>query len=38
MLALFGAVGFVGGATTAIWPVWAAGLVAVCASVLVYRP
>jgi hypothetical protein len=38
LLALFGAIGFVGGATTAIWPVWAAGLVAVCASVLVYRP
>jgi len=38
LLALFGAIGFVGGATTAIWPVWAAGLLAVCASVLIYRP
>jgi hypothetical protein len=38
LLALFGAVGFVGGATTAIWPIWAAGLLAVCISVLVYRP
>ena len=38
LLALFGAVGFVGGATTAIWPIWTAGLIAVCASVLVYRP
>ena len=38
LLALFGAVGFVGGATSAIWPIWAAGLVAVCASVLIYRP
>ena len=38
LLALFGAVGFVGGATTAVWPIWAAGLIAVCASVFVYRP
>ena len=37
-LALFGAIGFVGGATTAAWPIWAAGLIAVCSSVLIYRP
>ena len=38
LLALFGAIGFVGGATTAAWPIWAAGLIAVCSSVLIYRP
>jgi hypothetical protein len=38
LLALFGAVGFVGGATSAVWPIWVTGLAAVCASVLVYRP
>ena len=38
LLALCGAVGFVAGATLGTWPLWAAGLVAVCGSVLAYRP
>jgi hypothetical protein len=38
LLALAGALGFVAGATLALWPLWVAGLVAVCVSVLVYRP
>lgn len=38
VLALLGALAFVVGATTALWPVWAAGLAAVAASVLAYRP
>lgn len=38
LLALFGALAFVAGATLGLWPVWGAGLAAVCASVLVYRP
>ena len=38
LLALTGALAFVAGATLALWPVWAVGLVAVCASVLCYRP
>ena len=38
LLALVGAVGFVAGATLGAWPLWVAGLAAVCASVLVYRP
>jgi hypothetical protein len=38
LLALGGSLGFVAGATLEAWPVWAAGLVAVCASVLAYRP
>src|SRR5579885_244528 len=38
LLALAGALAFVGGATLGVWPVWAAGLAAVCGSVLVYRP
>jgi hypothetical protein len=38
LLALAGAVAFVAGATIGAWPVWAAGMVAVCASCLVYRP
>lgn len=38
VLALIGAVAFVGGAATGLWPVWAAGLLAVCASVLAFRP
>ena len=37
-LALTGAVAFVAGATLGLWPVWAAGLVAVCGSVVAYRP
>jgi hypothetical protein len=38
LLALVGAVAFVGGAATGTWPVWAAGMLAVGASVVVYRP
>jgi hypothetical protein len=38
LLALGGALAFVAGATLALWPVWVAGLVAVCASVVCYRP
>jgi hypothetical protein len=38
LLALVGAVAFVGGAATGIWPIWVAGLLAVCASVLAFRP
>lgn len=38
LLALGGALAFVGGATLSVWPLWAAGLVAVCGSVLAYRP
>ncbi len=38
LLALAGAVAFVAGATLDAWPVWAAGLVAVCGSCLAYRP
>jgi transcriptional regulator GlxA family with amidase domain len=38
LLALFGAVAFVGGAATGAWPVWATGMLAVGASVVVYRP
>jgi hypothetical protein len=37
-LALIGALAFVAGATLALWPLWVAGLVAVCASVVAYRP
>jgi hypothetical protein len=38
LLALLGALAFVGGATLGLWPVWAAGVLAVCGSVLAYRP
>jgi hypothetical protein len=38
LLALGGALAFVAGATLGAWPAWSAGLVAVCASVLAYRP
>jgi hypothetical protein len=38
LLALFGALAFVAGATFGLWPVWSAGAVAVCASVVAYRP
>lgn len=37
-LALGGGLAFVAGATLGLWPLWVAGLVAVCASVLAYRP
>jgi hypothetical protein len=33
-----GTVGFLAGAVLVIWPLWAAGLAAVAASLLVYRP
>jgi hypothetical protein len=38
LLALVGALAFVLGATLGFWPVWSAGALAVCASVLAYRP
>jgi len=38
LLALLGAAGFVAGATLGLWPLWAAGMVAVTAAVLAYRP
>ena len=38
LLALGGALALVAGATLGVWPLWAVGIVAVCASVLVYRP
>ena len=38
LLALGGALAFVAGATLGAWPVWSVGIVAVCASILAYRP
>jgi hypothetical protein len=38
LLALGGALAFVAGATVGAWPLWCTGIVAVCASVLAYRP
>jgi hypothetical protein len=38
LLALGGALAFVAGATLGAWPLWSAGIVAACASVLAYRP
>ena len=38
IFALVGALAFAGGATLGLWPVWAAGALAVCASVVAYRP
>jgi hypothetical protein len=38
LLALGGALAFVLGATIGPWPLWVAGLVAVCGSALAYRP
>jgi hypothetical protein len=38
LLALLGALGFVAGATLGLWPLWSVSLVAVCGSVLAYRP
>ena len=38
LLALAGALAFAGGAVLDLWPVWTAGIGAVTASVLVYRP
>jgi hypothetical protein len=38
LLALGGAIAFVVGATVGPWPLWVAGMLAVCGSVLAYRP
>jgi hypothetical protein len=38
LLALGGSVAFVGGATLSLWPLWVGGLLAVCGSVVAYRP
>ena len=38
LLALVGAGAFVAGATLGLWPLWVAGIVAVTATVVVYRP
>jgi len=38
LLALLGALAFVGGATLALWPLWAGGMVVVCLAVVAYRP
>lgn len=38
VLALLGALAFVGGAAVDLWPLWTLGLLAVCASVLAFRP
>jgi len=38
LLALGGALAFVAGATLGVWPLWTVGLVAVCASIVAYRP
>jgi hypothetical protein len=38
LLTLAGAGAFVGGAVLATWPLWAAGMVAVVAGLLAYRP
>jgi hypothetical protein len=38
MLTLCGAVAFAGGATLGMWPVWAAGVLAVVGGMLAYRP
>ncbi len=38
LLSLGGAVGFVAGATLGIWQLWAVGLLAVCGSIVAYRP
>jgi hypothetical protein len=37
-LALIGALAFVAGATLQMWPLWVTGLVAVCGSIVAYRP
>ena len=38
LLALGGALAFVAGATLDAWPLWSAGILAACGSVLAYRP
>jgi hypothetical protein len=37
-LSLIGALAFVAGATLQVWPLWVAGLIAVCGSVLAFKP
>jgi hypothetical protein len=37
-LSLTGALALAGGATLGLWPIWVAGLLAVCGSLLAYRP
>jgi hypothetical protein len=37
-LVIAGAAAFVAGATVGPWPVWVAGMIAVCGSMLAYRP
>jgi hypothetical protein len=37
VLVLGGAAMFVAGATTRLWPIWVAGMIAVCSSVLAFR-
>jgi hypothetical protein len=38
VLVVAGAAAFVAGATVGPWPVWVAGMLAVCGSILAYRP
>lgn len=38
LLALCGALAFAGGATLGLWPVWAAGMLAVVGGIVAYRP
>lgn len=38
VLALTGAIAFAGGATLGLWPVWAAGVLAVAGGIFAYRP
>jgi hypothetical protein len=38
LLVVLGACVFAVGATTGHWPIWAAGMLAVCSSMVVYRP
>jgi hypothetical protein len=37
-LALTGAIAFSGGAVSGVWPLWAAGLLAVCGSFITFKP
>jgi hypothetical protein len=38
LLVFCGAIAFALGATVGQWPIWAAGMLAVCGSTFVYRP
>jgi hypothetical protein len=38
LLALVGALAFAAGATLGLWPLWTGGMLAVCVSVVAYRP